>query len=1019
MFNWLNFVDRGFSPYPHQLANAERILKHNALYIFDEVGTGKTFSAAAMTLEYLENKYYEYMEKNKTDKGFSFRTLVISPVKEQFANDWIKYFGFVDISDSEELKLTTYYLNPGQFISTDYNVEIKFVTPHKISYGNIKFDGDLLIIDEAHMFLSDNAKRTKVLKNGYYEKEYFKSSKVVFMTATPCKRNIEDLKQYTCLADSILKTSLSDSGSKLQCNIDTVSSLSTDLNCTRLFKNIVDGLISDNWYGYNSLPHRKIHMWDYNGTTRNEALVNHLQKLIHKDHRFIIFVKYVKVEAEELGIYLKIHLNIDESDICVVTGKNKNELFKYSGEFPEKNPKILILTYQIADKGINLQSFDYVINYHISALPSSLEQRFGRIDRPRSKPQDVNMCYLVNCDNSSDIYAIDRYSKNFYIAAVSSMNIIQDLPCRNAIFTLEMLSDAHHQIKILHSYVEQLIKVLKDSSIEAKLKRQIECIIKEDDIALEYDEQIDPYLDFIDTDKITIDEIDDVEQSINLIIENLKSNLESLQFQFPSESSLVQAKKFIDNIKQLEMDDTFFLPDTILYFDSSNTQYGSHAIFASECINKIRKTESYHTFKELYDKHRKSEYITNVVKYNRNIFIELHSYLLYIFQDTDNVKALEKKFEDAFSNESDFIFSPYREILWIYEVLNNYCNNNFIKDYYEYIINILYQNIPLLNLIYIFKNNLLLNSNKERFLPDKNPFKDSYCQLIEAYNLKKDKYPLNLISTDFILPSYTPSIFSFNYTENKIVATPWYKLAFILMSDNWIYYNRRNITNSIPVFSYVLFDSNGNQRSYVYYHNTESYLKNLPNNFSIDMLQNSDVCTKAMIYTINPDLINNKELIQNLPKYHHHSFLSIFNEDDKILLKKICVGWKVLHNSPYRFYLECLDEFGNDICLVFEYGYLVDMYINESGLSKEKLLYLKSRNNLYDDEDIENRNNGKAPEISYILNFNKTVNDEKLYKSTNYLYLSYNFNENKSNKTYTMLLGNNNSVIDFLTKTND
>lgn len=850
MFNWLNFINRKFSPYPHQLANAERILKHDAVYIFDEVGTGKTFSAAAMTLEYLENQYYKYIEQNKNDDGFEFCALVISPVKEQFANDWIKYFNFIDVSLHNELTLTTSYLNTGHYISKVHNISIKFVTPGKISYGNISFDKDLLIIDEAHMFLNDGTQRTKVLKN-YYEKPFFKSSKVVFMTATPCKHNVEDLNQYTSLADSILKTSKSNSASKLKCNIDTVSSLSTDLNCTRLFKNIVDGLNVDDWYDASSLPHRQIHIWDYNGTTRNEALVKNLCKLI-ENHRFIIFVRYVKVEAEALGTYLKKHLSIDESDICVVTGKNKDELFEYSGEFPTKNPKILILTYQIADKGVNLQSFDYVINYHISALPSCLEQRFGRIDRPRIKPQDVHMCYLVNRDNSSNIQNMDRYSKNFYIAAVSSMNIIQSLPCRNAIFTLEILSEAHHQTKILRSYIEQLIMGLKDSSLELKLKKQIEYILKNNfEILSDCTEQIDSYMDFIHTDEFSIKEDDDVNKFIDNIIRKLKDELDSLKYKFPSQTHLTQAQKFLDSIKQLEKDNTWFLPDRILYFDSCDIQNVSVSISASECINKIRTelNNTYNTFKKLYDTHRKGIPISNVVPNTNNNFACFHTYLLHIFKDIDTIKALEKEFEDAFSDESDFIFSQNCENLWITKLMTVIDDSypygypyNRVKAYDQYILNMLYRNIPLLNLFSIFKNKLLSCISKKRFNSD--PFQKSYEAFLETYKKKRETYPLNLISDKFNIPaSYDKSMFTFRCCENKVVAAPWYKLAFILVSCCC-----KHATNS--GFSCFFRNTSDQERSYV----CGTLLTRLPDDFTVDMLQGSDVCTKEMVYATNPNL---------------------------------------------------------------------------------------------------------------------------------------------------------------------
>ena len=59
---------------------------------------------------------------------------------------------------------------------------------------------------------------------------------------------------------------------------------------------------------------------------------------------------------------------------------NTLEMKSYSKE-NEKIPDILIVTWQVAQVGINLPTFNYVVNYHIPSIPGYLEQRYGRIDR--------------------------------------------------------------------------------------------------------------------------------------------------------------------------------------------------------------------------------------------------------------------------------------------------------------------------------------------------------------------------------------------------------------------------------------------------------------------------------------------------------------------------------------------------------------------------------------------------------------------------------------------------------------
>ena len=53
--NWLNYLDtEAIYLYPIQLANGER-LTNDAIYLFDEVGAGKTISSGIIAIEYLES----------------------------------------------------------------------------------------------------------------------------------------------------------------------------------------------------------------------------------------------------------------------------------------------------------------------------------------------------------------------------------------------------------------------------------------------------------------------------------------------------------------------------------------------------------------------------------------------------------------------------------------------------------------------------------------------------------------------------------------------------------------------------------------------------------------------------------------------------------------------------------------------------------------------------------------------------------------------------------------------------
>ena len=54
--SWINYIDSStLDIYPIQFANCDRLRENDAVYIFDEVGSGKTISSGLMALDYLRN----------------------------------------------------------------------------------------------------------------------------------------------------------------------------------------------------------------------------------------------------------------------------------------------------------------------------------------------------------------------------------------------------------------------------------------------------------------------------------------------------------------------------------------------------------------------------------------------------------------------------------------------------------------------------------------------------------------------------------------------------------------------------------------------------------------------------------------------------------------------------------------------------------------------------------------------------------------------------------------------------
>lgn len=176
-------AEEEFIPYTLQIANAIRILKNDAVFIFDEVGCGKTISAGIMAKSYLYHNRKHRSIKDGLDQNKNHRSikdvLVITTdtVKHngQFGDDWKKI-------DPELEKVTVWNNRAG-------NCDLKNLKSEE-KWG-------LVIIDEAHEFHNQDNERHKLVK------ERLRAEKVVFLTATPL-RGGGDFSFYRKLANAIL-----------------------------------------------------------------------------------------------------------------------------------------------------------------------------------------------------------------------------------------------------------------------------------------------------------------------------------------------------------------------------------------------------------------------------------------------------------------------------------------------------------------------------------------------------------------------------------------------------------------------------------------------------------------------------------------------------------------------------------------------------------------------------------------------------------------------------------------------
>lgn len=485
---WLDAINpQQFSLYPIQLANCRRIEENDAVYIFDEVGSGKTLSSGMMALHYLFN----HPDSSKASKK---RVLVITTPTlcrtgknqqyGQFLQDWFEKLPFKKNGFEACIEIRNYHY-------TSFEEDNRW-SPF-----------DLVIIDEAQIFLNKDTRRYRSLT------EHIRTKKVIFLSATPIKSGVEDLDTYSKIARILTSNDAIPNLSSLLSVQNANNPGSKELICSkfdenfpvsRYFKKTITDLNEVSTsnsckkrqpaelirYGY--LNSADNHDRERIFTPREEALCTYIKAHLDEQNRFVVFTRYANVDTSKkspcsirsvtyLGKYLERNgfspfSNEASSDeqptYAVITGENSCELYKY--QLPQGPlPTVLIITYQIGEQGINLPGYNYVINYHISAYPSALEQRYGRIDRIGSSAtqadSSAHVCYLLG-----ENYA-DSNSQNFSHAfLIYAFDILSSLPSRNALLTKEMIEELLNRDYILDSCLEQWRQLLSSSEFPTTLE---------------------------------------------------------------------------------------------------------------------------------------------------------------------------------------------------------------------------------------------------------------------------------------------------------------------------------------------------------------------------------------------------------------------------------------------------------------------------------------------------------------------------------------------------------------------
>lgn len=372
--------------YPLQFANCDRLEANDCVFIFDEVGTGKTISSGLMAMHYLYN-----------NPGKKVLVITTHSVKGQFQDCWESKMPYKELG---------------------YDKRVKYIGNHYVNLTNeSKPEYGLIIVDEAQLFLNAGTRKQEALRA-------LKADKVVFLTATPVKEGKSDLEEFVELAEAIVGKEKVTKVRKLLCGnnawneervkaVYKVNSFDETHPITRYFKDTIKKLEFEKKEKTEAIR-QQVKEWKYNNQDEcYPTLCGEIKKILDEqeelrkleekkdpkdreeipDSRFIVFTRTksesIKGSAGELGAYFR------ENGYQEFDGHEEEKLTykildgdafqnKYAVEAflkKEKRPTVLILTYQVGEQGLNLAGFDHVINLHISRFPANLEQRYGRIDR--------------------------------------------------------------------------------------------------------------------------------------------------------------------------------------------------------------------------------------------------------------------------------------------------------------------------------------------------------------------------------------------------------------------------------------------------------------------------------------------------------------------------------------------------------------------------------------------------------------------------------------------------------------
>ncbi|MEK3795557.1 DEAD/DEAH box helicase [Paenibacillus sp. FSL R7-0204] len=504
---------------PLQYAVITRLERNGFAYIFDEVGSGKTIQTGLAIWNIIKDNP-------------KARILIICP--KSITYNWyielLQKFGF-DFKIVEGIKGSLFSCDPriANLLITGSDASTKASRPNeglnKLAQENEVTEQssdswwDLIIIDEAHEFKGTSSSRFQTIRKNYSAK------KVLFLSATPIKNAIDELETELELVATLLKKekgrvlpTLDNSKEYLGLKL---LSLDPQNPFSRNFKEIIrlckanvvgEQIDSDARYFKN----RVIHRLTYNINHENwKAITEHLKgyygfgyyQAIGNIHQ-LVFRNSIDIDPKlsECLIYLKDKVKSNEKAVIFCTRKatveyicaalrkefGKDGVLGMTGDTHEigerkqvlarigkmktnlgeyENVRFLVIIDKLATVGLNLPTFNHIVNYELPFTPADIEQRFGRIDRITGQDHyDLHMVYFCEEQpNNVEYAALDSAFINLCVTKLV-WSILDTIPSKNTI--IDIISNDINVVALRFAFVKTFLDIEKKYNVDWDISQE-------------------------------------------------------------------------------------------------------------------------------------------------------------------------------------------------------------------------------------------------------------------------------------------------------------------------------------------------------------------------------------------------------------------------------------------------------------------------------------------------------------------------------------------------------------------